>query len=40
MEHAGFVMPSNEVAYQNISGGWKTVMGKLGGVLPDGVAYG
>lgn len=33
VEHAGFVLPRNEVAWQNMSGGWKTVMGKIGTVL-------
>lgn len=35
VDHAGFVLPRNEVAYQNMSGGWTKVMGKLAGVLPD-----
>lgn len=33
VEHAGFVLPRNEVAWQNMSGGWKTVMGRIGTVL-------
>ena len=28
--HAGFVIPKNETAYQNMSEGWKTVMQRLG----------
>jgi uncharacterized protein YndB with AHSA1/START domain len=28
--HAGFVMPRNETAYQNMSGGWKKIIPKLG----------
>lgn len=28
--HAGFVIPKNETAYQNMSEGWKTVLQRLG----------
>jgi uncharacterized protein YndB with AHSA1/START domain len=28
--HSGFVMPKNESAYQNMSGGWKKVVRKMG----------
>ncbi len=34
VDHEGFEMPRNEVAYQNMSGGWKTVLGRLDGLLP------
>ena len=29
LEHAGFELPRNEVAYQNMSGGWTTVLARL-----------
>jgi uncharacterized protein YndB with AHSA1/START domain len=35
VEHAGFELPRNEVAHQNMSGGWVTVVGRLGAVLPE-----
>lgn len=28
--HAGFVLPSNDTAYKNMSGGWKKVVGRIG----------
>lgn len=34
MEHAGFDLPRNEVAYQNMSGGWKVVMERLSAAVP------
>lgn len=34
VEHAGFVLPQNEVAWQNLGGGWKTVMGRISALLP------
>ncbi len=30
--HSGFVTPQNDSAYRNMSGGWKTVVGRLGTV--------
>lgn len=30
--HSGFVMPRNETAYENMSGGWKKIIPKLGDV--------
>ncbi|MEO8243191.1 MAG: SRPBCC domain-containing protein [bacterium] len=35
LEHAGFDLPRNAVAYQNMSDGWKVVMGRFGNVLPE-----
>jgi uncharacterized protein YndB with AHSA1/START domain len=34
LTHAGFQMPRNEVAYQNMGTGWNTVLGRIGMVLP------
>jgi uncharacterized protein YndB with AHSA1/START domain len=28
--HSGFVMPKNETAFRNMSGGWKKVVGRIG----------
>jgi uncharacterized protein YndB with AHSA1/START domain len=28
--HSGFVTPKNDVAFRNMSGGWKTVVGRIG----------
>ena len=28
--HSGFVTPKNDSAYKNMSGGWKTVIGRIG----------
>lgn len=28
--HSGFVMPKNDTAYKNMSGGWKKVVGRIG----------
>lgn len=28
--HSGFVLPRNETAFRNMSGGWKTVVGRIG----------
>ena len=28
--HAGFVLPKNDTAYKNMSGGWKKVVGRIG----------
>jgi uncharacterized protein YndB with AHSA1/START domain len=28
--HSGFVMPKNETAFRNMSGGWRTVVGRIG----------
>ena len=28
--HSGFVMPKNETAFRNMSGGWQTVVGRIG----------
>ena len=30
--HSGFVMPVNETAYENMSGGWKKILPRLGDV--------
>jgi uncharacterized protein YndB with AHSA1/START domain len=30
MVHSGFVTPKNDVAYENMSNGWKTVIARLG----------
>jgi uncharacterized protein YndB with AHSA1/START domain len=38
LEHAGFALPENQVAYDNMSGGWKTVLGRIGAALPQGAA--
>lgn len=35
VEHAGFEVPRNDVAYQNLNGGWKTVMGRIGAVATE-----
>lgn len=29
VDHAGFALPVNDVAYQNMSGGWTTVLGRI-----------
>jgi uncharacterized protein YndB with AHSA1/START domain len=28
--HSGFVLPKNDTAYRNMSGGWKKVVGRIG----------
>lgn len=28
--HSGFVLPQNDTAYKNMSGGWKKVVGRIG----------
>lgn len=33
--HAGFVTPKNDTAFQNMSGGWKTVLAKLDQAIKD-----
>jgi len=30
LEHSGFVLPKNEVAYRNMGGGWKKVVPRIG----------
>jgi uncharacterized protein YndB with AHSA1/START domain len=35
LAHAGFVLPRNETAYQNMSGGWKRVVHNLGAVAAE-----
>jgi uncharacterized protein YndB with AHSA1/START domain len=35
MVHSGFVLPRNDSAYTNMSGGWKKVVGRIGS-LSDG----
>lgn len=30
--HSGFVLPTNETAYRNMSGGWNKVLGRIGEV--------
>lgn len=36
--HSGFLTPRNDTAYRNMSDGWKTVVGRLEGVIADGEA--
>jgi len=33
--HSGFVLPHNETAYRNMSGGWMTVIPRIGAVSAD-----
>jgi uncharacterized protein YndB with AHSA1/START domain len=33
--HAGFVMPKNEIAFQNMSGGWRKVVQNIGAVAAE-----
>jgi uncharacterized protein YndB with AHSA1/START domain len=35
LEHAGFAQPRNDVAYQNMSGGWTTVMGRFASLVDE-----
>jgi len=35
VEHAGFELPRNNVAYENMSGGWKTVVGRLNAAVAE-----
>lgn len=35
VEHAGFVLPRNDTAYNNMSGGWVRCVEKLDGVVRD-----
>jgi uncharacterized protein YndB with AHSA1/START domain len=36
--HSGFLLPRNEVAYRNMSDGWKTVAKRLGQVVAEDAA--
>ena len=31
--HSGFVLPKNESAFKNMSGGWKKVVGRIGAMF-------
>jgi len=33
--HSGFVMPRNETAYENMSGGWKKILPRLGAIADE-----
>jgi uncharacterized protein YndB with AHSA1/START domain len=33
--HSGFVLPRNETAYRNMSGGWSQVIGRIGAVTEE-----
>lgn len=33
--HSGFVLPRNETAYRNMSGGWTEVIGRIGAVTEE-----
>jgi uncharacterized protein YndB with AHSA1/START domain len=35
LEHSGFVLPKNETAFKNMSGGWKTVVGRIGDIADE-----
>lgn len=36
--HAGFVLPRNETAYRNMSGGWSKVVSRVGAVAAEGLS--
>jgi uncharacterized protein YndB with AHSA1/START domain len=36
--HSGFVLPKNETAFRNMSGGWQKVVGRIGEMSGEGTA--
>jgi uncharacterized protein YndB with AHSA1/START domain len=38
--HSGFVLPKNETAHKNMSGGWKKVVGNVGVIAAEQSASG